>query len=1834
MKYLAKLAVVGLLSFAFVFSPTFSFAQAAGLTSDQIQAILSLLRSFGADEVVTQNVEISLNGGTPSVPSTSSSGSSGGGGSSGGSSSGGVSTSPTSPARYCHNFTEPLRVGDEGTDVKALQYVLSLGGFLKAEYDGYFGEATAAAVVGFQERYASEILTPAGLTRGTGFVGKSTLAKLNALYGCDSNLSNFIDTNTATRFRVMNSSGTVTNELFLAVYKNGTPVRLDTFNFPNLSIGVYVVKFMMREQGGGQPEYFSADLFVDPNGYRITNVLDARRGERQPFVTNISIHGKDVKVSVAPEEGGRDPEIFFLNLVSESGISINPFLEDGIGPFWNSNPGKYTFKIRSVSSSGELRDEEVASLTVNDDRRTIDLREIPPVTPPSSIIVSSPNGGEVWQKGTTQTIKWEDNTPLRTCLGSSPVNCTPGFPSPSYDLTLTPYSSPYPAPCKIGIACVNDPTTNVRQTSYPIATGVSGSSYSWHVGKVTNLFDGLAPDGAYTMQVCQSGTGICDSSDSYFKITSTATQTGTPVISGLEAPTSLQVGQTGTWTVKAYDPDGTSLKYSVVWGDEVSTASSGVVSSSSISPSFVQTSTFTHTYSRSGVFTPVFTVMDASGLSAKTSASVNVGGSTLVGDTTSMEVRTYETANLLVAKVVGPESQASSRNGGVPLSISSIGPSSERGGTIQLTDMHINYTPPVGYVGDDSFTYIITDGKGRFATSKVLITVRRIIPSQNVVSKTLLDNGHWNVTFSTQPKLSVNIYASTDQTSWVYVGTGIAGVNGVLKFEDPGSTTVERFYYLDVAERPYLQTVPITVGNDHYFKGPITLKDLSDYGFVESAFPGIRLDELFFFASNPPDRLDSASATLYRWQGQWRQIGLATSVDPSTLTSPYFIVRRNSGSNSTFTLPASVKYYGSTAKNAQPRPWDTTTNRPPEIVTSVTNTESITKKKIVNFSWTAKDADNDDLAWSVDWGDGTALAPTPRVCNQTGAGWNFSASHAWSEVGTYKVVVTVSDCKGVTTTQVQNVKIIEVIVASPNGDEVLTIGVPYTIRLLAAGVSNFHITYENVDTKSTGIIAENINTSSYVWNIPSTLSPGRYTISIRGSDGTTSISDTSDSHFTIVKPNTAGKLMIGILNATGSSKTPDGVSQLLFTKYQFDATQISEDARMVNLSFPLYYTDTTGARATDLSNCALYSEKSGIRLTTGSNTVNPSGALSTQYVFTLDGGGFLMKGGTVDNILLKCDVRAGAPQGNSYQWGLSLLSSSQSNVFGVASGTRISPYILTAEKGPTVSISGSTGSASSLTVLSPLEGDVISGKYGVIKFQWKAEGWDLSRKLVIELVKSDGTVLPIARNYESYLGYYNVNVNTGIVNGKFRAHMFPDQTGPFSSSDEAWSGYFNLVPPAQLTVSCSPSEANPQVGKEVLWTASHSGNGESFNYFWTGTDINSVTTTGFSKLSSDGTYRHSSSLRNSYSTTGSKNISVTASSAAGSATATCSTNVVPVPVTGPVSVDFKIDGSDAPASVANGASVTFSWTSQNATYCTAFGANAKTESGLYWVGAGSSGKWSTTVTTKATLSADTLPSTLSFGVRCYKDNGENASDSVSIVVGGSPSTSSGSSSGSSLSVGLVGHWKFDDGTATDASGSGNHGVLQNGPTSTTGKIGQALSFDGVDDAISLPNITLGNTHTISMWINAVSPLDTYGGLFVNGNASAGLYFMGDTRVVRFYGFGTNNNDSAPVSTDSWHHVAVVKNGGTATLYIDGKATNRYSEAIGYTANSIGNDSQGEAFHGAIDEVRVYNRPLSDSEISSLYGGTASAFDSNTSSKLASILESLQGILASLQALRR
>ena len=85
---------------------------------------------------------------------------------------------------WCYTFRVNLRYKDSGADVTALQTALQKEGIYTGTIDGYFGTAILEAVITFQEKYQTEILAPWRLSRGTGFVGQTTINKLDQLYKC------------------------------------------------------------------------------------------------------------------------------------------------------------------------------------------------------------------------------------------------------------------------------------------------------------------------------------------------------------------------------------------------------------------------------------------------------------------------------------------------------------------------------------------------------------------------------------------------------------------------------------------------------------------------------------------------------------------------------------------------------------------------------------------------------------------------------------------------------------------------------------------------------------------------------------------------------------------------------------------------------------------------------------------------------------------------------------------------------------------------------------------------------------------------------------------------------------------------------------------------------------------------------------------------------------------------------------------------------------------------------------------------------------------------------------------------------------------------------------------------------------------------------------------------------------------------------------------------------------------------------------------------------------------------------------------------------------------
>ena len=235
----------------------------------------------------------------------------------------------------------------------------------------------------------------------------------------------------------------------------------------------------------------------------------------------------------------------------------------------------------------------------------------------------------------------------------------------------------------------------------------------------------------------------------------------------------------------------------------------------------------------------------------------------------------------------------------------------------------------------------------------------------------------------------------------------------------------------------------------------------------------------------------------------------------------------------------------------------------------------------------------------------------------------------------------------------------------------------------------------------------------------------------------------------------------------------------------------------------------------------------------------------------------------------------------------------------------------------------------------------------------------------------------------------------------------------------------------------------------------------------------------------------------------------------------------------------------------------------------------------------------------------------------------------STANGDTPNATISKHFGSATLNGPIGEWRFDvctpsaAGDITDSSGNGYNGTPNNGISTAIGRICTAGSFDGSNDYVSLPGLpNLTSSFTISAWIkpNAINADQR---IFADDeNNSNGFAFSlgdGDDGRLRLFSRGVNPisiDSSAAITTGSWHHVVAVHDSANKTrqIFVNGvDVTNgpqTYTGTWGSDSGlaSIGGETDGAGseandnwrFNGLIDEVRVYTRALSATEINSYY----------------------------------
>ena len=202
-----------------------------------------------------------------------------------------------------------------------------------------------------------------------------------------------------------------------------------------------------------------------------------------------------------------------------------------------------------------------------------------------------------------------------------------------------------------------------------------------------------------------------------------------------------------------------------------------------------------------------------------------------------------------------------------------------------------------------------------------------------------------------------------------------------------------------------------------------------------------------------------------------------------------------------------------------------------------------------------------------------------------------------------------------------------------------------------------------------------------------------------------------------------------------------------------------------------------------------------------------------------------------------------------------------------------------------------------------------------------------------------------------------------------------------------------------------------------------------------------------------------------------------------------------------------------------------------------------------------------------------------------------------------------------LTDNLLAFYKLSD--LTDSSGN-NRTLTNNGNVSfASGKIGNAAGFDG-SNTLSKDRFTPfgSNDFTISMFVKDINTNGYYKMFFStrpDGQETSDAFSFGLTPSSTFLFYDGNLTDTGFAFTENeWYHVSFVNSSGSLTFYINGSLVGSASQNAAY-ANSffyIGNNASGiELFNGSLDAVGIWNRALSESEVTELYNnGTGLELD--------------------------
>jgi glucose/arabinose dehydrogenase len=182
-------------------------------------------------------------------------------------------------------------------------------------------------------------------------------------------------------------------------------------------------------------------------------------------------------------------------------------------------------------------------------------------------------------------------------------------------------------------------------------------------------------------------------------------------------------------------------------------------------------------------------------------------------------------------------------------------------------------------------------------------------------------------------------------------------------------------------------------------------------------------------------------------------------------------------------------------------------------------------------------------------------------------------------------------------------------------------------------------------------------------------------------------------------------------------------------------------------------------------------------------------------------------------------------------------------------------------------------------------------------------------------------------------------------------------------------------------------------------------------------------------------------------------------------------------------------------------------------------------------------------------------------------------------------------------------------TATDSSSAKNNGTINGATSNASGKFGRALSFDGTNDRVDVPDaasLDLTTGMTLEAWVKPTTNVGWRTAILKERGTNDLLYALyasngSKPRTENFTGVENTAAGTAALPLNAWSHLASTYDGTNLRFYVNGAlvTTKATTGAMPNTANPLrigGNAVWGEYFSGLIDEVRVYNRALNATEI--------------------------------------